>query len=79
MQRDEEEYAGLDAVLRTGNAGIAHSMAAFIEVKRSLARLPARRPYAAVVIDVEISSSIVHRHTVVAVAGDPAELGILVE
>ena len=42
MKRNKEEHTGLDAVLGTGDAGVAHSMTAFIEVKRSLARFPSR-------------------------------------
>ena len=79
MQRHEEEHARLDAILGTCDAGVAHAVAALIEIKRSLARLPARRPYGSGVIDIEIPSAIVHRHTVVAVAGDSAELRVLVE
>ena len=79
MKRNKEKHACLDAVLGTCDAGIAHSMTALIEIQRSLAWLPARRPYCAVVIDVEIPSAIVHRDTVVAVAGDPAKLRVLVE
>ena len=79
MQRHEEKHARLDTVLGSCDAGIAHAMTALIEIKRSLARLPARRPDRTAVVDIEIPSTIVHRHTVIAVAGDPAELSVLVE
>ena len=42
MKRNKEEHTGLDAVLGTCDAGVAHSMTTFVEVKRSLARFPAR-------------------------------------
>ena len=79
MKRNEEENACLKTILRTRNARIAHSMAALIEIKRSLAWLPSRRPYCTVVIDIEISSAVVHRDSVIAVTCDPAELSVLVE
>ena len=79
MKRNKEKHACFDAILRACDAGIAHSVAAFIEIQRGLAWLPARRPYGSVVIDVEIPSAVVHRDAVVAVAGDPAELRVLVE
>ena len=79
MKRDEEEDACLKTILRTCNARIAHSMAALIEIKRSLAWLPSRRPYCTVVIDIEISSAVVHRDSVITVSCDSAELSVLVE
>ena len=54
-------------------------MTALVRVEWSLARLPARVPHRAVVVDVEIASAIVHRHTVVAIAGDATELCVFVE
>ena len=54
-------------------------MAALIEVEGSLAGFPSRVPYRSVVIDIEITSAIVHRYVIIAVTGDAAELGILVE
>ena len=54
-------------------------MAALIEVQRSLAWLPARRPDHAAVVDIEISSTVVHRDIVVAIAGDATELRVFVE
>ena len=54
-------------------------MTALIEIKRSLARLPARIPYGITVLDVEIAAAGIHGHTVVAVARYAAELGILAE
>ena len=54
-------------------------MAAFIEIKRSLARLPTWRPYGTIVIYIEIATAVVHRDIIVAIACYPAELGILTE
>ena len=54
-------------------------MTAFVRVERSLARLPSRVPHRAIVVDVEIASAIVHRHTVVAITGDATELSVFVE
>ena len=79
MERNEEKHAGLDSVLGTCNAGVAHSMAALIEVQGSLARFPARRPDRSLVIDIEITSAVVHRDIVVAVTGYTTELRVLVE
>ena len=79
MQRHEEEHARLDAVLGSCDAGIAHAMTALIEIKRSLARLPARRPYGPAIVDIEIPTAVIHRHAVIAVACDSAELRVLVE
>ena len=79
VQRDEEEDAGFDAVLEAGDAGVAHAVAALVFVERRLAGLPAGRPHGAAVVDVEVASAVVHRHVVVAITGDAAELGVLVE
>ena len=79
LQWDEEEQAGFDAVFGSGDAGVAHAVATLVTVECSLAGLPGGRPYVAAFIDVEVASPVVHRHVVVAVAGDAAELGVLVE
>ena len=54
-------------------------MATLVAVECGLAGLPGGRPYVAAFIDVEVASPVVHRHVVVAVAGDAAELGVLVK
>ena len=54
-------------------------MTTLIEVEWCLARLPSRIPHRAIVVDVKIASAIVHRHVVVAIASDTAELGILIK
>ena len=79
VQRHKEEHARLDTVLGTSDAGVAHSVTALIEIKRGLARLPAWRPYGSVVVDVEIPSAIVHRNVVITIAGNTAELCVLIE
>ena len=75
----EEKDIGLQAVLLPRHAGIAHAVPALIEVQRRLAGLPARVPDSVAVLDVIIAPAIVHRHPVVAVPQDPAELGVLAE
>ena len=77
--RHEEKHGSLQAVLRSGDAGVAHSVTALIAVKRSLARFPAGVPDSIPVLDIKIPSTLVHRHSVVAVARDAAVLGILAE
>ena len=54
-------------------------MSALVGVERRAARFPSRTPYRVAILDVEIASVVVHRHIVVAIAGDAAELGILIE
>ena len=54
-------------------------MTALIKVERCLARFPTRIPYGIAILDVEIPPAIIHRHVVVAIAGDTTELGILIE
>ncbi len=79
LQRHEEEHACLDAVLTARDAGVTHAVAALVEVEWCLAGFPSWVPYGSVVVDVEVSSAVVHRHSVVAVARDAAELGVLEE
>ena len=79
LERDEKEHRSLYPILRTCDAGIVHAMTALVTIEGSLAWFPAGVPYRAAVVDVEIAATIVHRHAIVAVAGDAAELGILVE
>ena len=79
LQRYEEEHAGLYAVFLARDAGVAHAVTALIEVEGCLAGLPAWVPDGVAVLDIEVSSAIVHRYIVVAIAGDTTELGILVE
>ena len=87
LQRHEEQYTGLDAILLTRDAGVAHTMTALVEVERGLTRLPTWIPYyclvsltpCLLVYNIKVSPAIVHRYVVVAIAGDATELGILVE
>ena len=75
----EEENAGLYAILAASDARVAHAVTALVEVEWRLAGLPSWIPYRVAVLDVEVTASIVHRHIVVAIAGDATELGVLVE
>ena len=79
FQRDKEKRFGTKASFLPTNAGIAHSMAAFIKVQRRLARLPARIPDRIAVLDVEIAATSVHGNAIVAIAQDPPELGVPAE
>ena len=54
-------------------------MTALVEVERSLTGFPTWIPNRVAILDVEIASTVVHRHIIVAIARDTAELGILVE
>ena len=79
MERNEEEHTCLHAVLAARDAGIVHAVAALVAVERCLARFPPWVPYGIAILDVEIATAVIHRHTVVAITGDATELGILVE
>ena len=79
LQRYEKEYSGLDTILTTRDAGVAHTMTALVEVERRLTGLPTWVPNGISILDVEVAPAIVHRYVVVAIAGDATELGILVE
>ena len=79
LQRHEEENAGLNAVFCRGDARVTHAMTALVVVEWGFAGLPPRVPYAVAIFQVEIPPAIVHRHVVVAVAGNAAELGVFVE
>jgi hypothetical protein len=52
---------------------------ALVEVERSLTGLPSRIPYSIAILDIEISTAVVHRYIIVAITGDAAELCILIE
>ena len=54
-------------------------MTALIEVEWRLTGFPTRVPHGIAILDVEITPAVVHRHVVVAIAGDTAELSVLVE
>ena len=79
LQWHEEQYAGLDAVFLTRDAGIAHTVTALVEVERRLTGFPSRIPDGVAILDVEVTAAIVHRHVVIAITGDTAELGVLVK
>ena len=78
-QRNEIQATDSQPVFLAGNPGITHTVTAFVEIQRGLARFPARTPHRPGVIDIEIPSSGIHRDTVVAVAGDSTELRVPAE
>ena len=77
--RHEEKGLRTESVLFAGDSGVSHSVPALIEIKLRLAGLPAGIPYGISILDIEITPARIHRHAVVAVAENPAELGILAE
>ena len=79
FERYKEQNRCFDAIFCSRDAGIIHTMTALIKVKWRLTRLPTRIPYRSIIVDIEIPAAIIHRHTIIAVASDAAELGILIE
>ena len=77
--RYEECNFSLEAVLLTGDDGVAHTVAALILIKFGLDRRPARIPDCTVVVDVEITAAHIERNVVVTITRDPSEPGIHVE
>ncbi len=77
--RHEEQHLCTEAVLLARQARVAHAMPALIRVQRRLARLPAGIPHRIAVLDIEVASARIHRHTVVAVAENAPELGVAAE
>ena len=75
----KEKHTGHHTELAARDACVVHAVAAFIAVERCAARFPSRIPHCVTVLDVEIAAVVVHRHVVVAVACDAAELRVLVE
>ena len=71
---DKEQDFGRNAVLFSGNAGVAHSVAAFIAVQSGFAGFPARIPDGASVLYVVVTAAVVHGDAVVPVPKDAAEL-----
>ena len=54
-------------------------MSAFVGIKRCAAWFPSRTPYRVAILDIEISTVVVHWHIVVSISGDSAEFCILIE
>ena len=77
--RNEEGCFRLQSVLLTGNYGIAHTVAALIEIERSLDRRPAGVPDGAVVGNIEISAAHINRDIIIAIAGNTAQTCVLIE
>ena len=79
LQGDEEQHRGLYPILGTSNTGIVHAMTTLIRVERRLTGFPTWIPYRLAILDIEIATTGIHRHAIIAIAYDAAELGILIE
>ena len=79
LQWHKEKHTCLYPILLSGDARITHTMTAFIAIQWRFARLPPWRPNTFSIVDVEIASTIIHRHIVVTIACDSAEFGILIK
>ena len=77
--RNEELLFCTDAVFRTGDDGVAQTVAAFICVQRCLYGLPSRVPYSISVFDIDVETILIQRQIVIPVAGDPAQFCIFIE
>ena len=71
--RDEQLLLGADAVLLTGQDGVAQTVAAAVSVQLGLGGLPAGVPDRAAVVDVDAVAVHIQRRVVVAVTGDAAQ------
>ena len=54
-------------------------MTALVAVEGSLTGFPTWIPYSTAVVDVEVTTTGIHRYAVVAIACDATELGIFIE
>ena len=79
LERYKEKHTCLHTVLRASDARVVHAMTTFIAVERCLARLPSWVPNRVTILNIEVTTAIVHRHSIVAIARDATELGILEE
>ena len=79
LKRHKEKHTCFHTVLRTSDARVVHAMTTFIAVERCLARLPAWVPNCVAILNIEVTTTIVHWHAIVAIARDATELGILEE
>ena len=77
--RHEKEHLSPQAILLACYAGIAHPVAALVEIEGCLAGLPPRIPDCIAVLEIEIAAAGIHRHAVVAIAEDAPELGVPAE
>ena len=78
-QRHKMQHTRAYLILRTRDTRVVQTMTTFVTIQRSLARLPSRIPNRLSVFHVEITSDAVHRHAVVTITGNAAELSIFVE
>ena len=76
---DKEEGARLQSLLAACDDGVIQAVAAFVEIERGLAGLPAGAPDGVAIFYIEITASGIHRHPVVAVAGETPEFGVTIE
>lgn len=75
--RDEEQQLHFHAILGSDDPGVTEAMPAFEMIQRCFNRFPTGIPNRVAVTDVEDSSVYIHRHVVIAVAGETAQSGIL--
>jgi len=68
-----------NAALCRGNLGIAETVTALVAVELSLDRLPAKRPYIAAVVYVEVTTACIGGNVVVAITGKAQKTSVLVE
>ena len=79
LQRHKEQHRGFNTILATRNTCIVHTVTAFIRIEWRLARFPTRTPNTVAILDIEVTATSIHRHTIIAIARDATELGILIE
>ena len=81
MQGHKEQHLGLQAFPGTCDTGVSHTVAALILVQGRLAGFPSGRPYLARLLfpDIEVAPAVIHGYIIITVAGDAAELAVLVE
>src|SRR5687768_16405727 len=78
-ERHEKEQLRLQAVSLAGDLRVAQAMPALEALELTLDRHVAGAPVILALADVEIATARVGRHVVVAVAGEPPQLGVAKE
>src|SRR5690606_17087538 len=76
---NEVEDLRRDAVALSGDARVAEPVPALETIERTLDGHERRRPVVRAVDDVVVTPAAIHRHVVVAIAGDPPESRVSVE
>ena len=79
LERHEHEERRGESVLLAVDLRVAHAVTARVGVELRLAGLPTGIPHGLSVLDVEIHAARIHRHAIVTIARDAAELRILEE